>query len=101
MKIFITAHFKEGENKSEIENLCSLVKEAGFDVRGIDATAENINQIKPIANTKLQYNGLGIEEIIDKIIKERLMDGQLSDSPLTQKDIKSVAAAFNRILRRK
>lgn len=31
MKIFITAPFKEGENKSEIENLCSLVKEAGFD----------------------------------------------------------------------
>lgn len=30
MKIFITAPFKEGENKSEIENLCSLVKEAGF-----------------------------------------------------------------------
>lgn len=40
-----------------------------------------------------------IEDVIDKIIKERLMDGQLSDSPLTQKDIKSVATAFNRILR--
>ncbi|OGR50725.1 MAG: hypothetical protein A3I11_02125 [Elusimicrobia bacterium RIFCSPLOWO2_02_FULL_39_32] len=47
--------------------LAGTLKEAGFDVRGIDATAENINQIKPIANTKLQYNGLGIEEIIDKI----------------------------------
>ena len=31
MKIFITAPFKEGENKSKIENLCNLVKEAGFD----------------------------------------------------------------------
>ena len=36
--------------------LAGTLKEAGFDVRGIDATAENINQIKPIANTKLQYN---------------------------------------------
>lgn len=40
-----------------------------------------------------------IEQIIDKIIAERLNDGQLSDSPLTLKDIKAVAATFNRILR--
>lgn len=40
-----------------------------------------------------------IEQIIDKIITERLNDGQLSDSPLTLKDIKAVAATFNRILR--
>lgn len=40
-----------------------------------------------------------IEKIIDKIIVERLNDGQLSDSPLTLKDIKTIAATFNRILR--
>lgn len=40
-----------------------------------------------------------IEKIIDKIIVERLNDGQLSDSPLTLKDIKIIAATFNRILR--
>lgn len=40
-----------------------------------------------------------IEHIIDKIIIERLNDGQLSDSPLTLKDIKVIAATFNRILR--
>lgn len=40
-----------------------------------------------------------IECIIDKIIIERLNDGQLSDSPLTLKDIKTIAATFNRILR--
>ena len=40
-----------------------------------------------------------IEHIIDKIIVDRLNDGQLSDSPLTLKDIKDVAATFNRILR--
>lgn len=40
-----------------------------------------------------------IETIIDKIIVERLNDGQLSDSPLTLRDIKTIAATFNRILR--
>lgn len=40
-----------------------------------------------------------IEAIIDKIIIERLNDGQLSDSPLTLRDIKTIAATFNRILR--
>lgn len=40
-----------------------------------------------------------IEQIIDKIIVERLNDGQLSDSPLTLKDIKTIASTFVRILR--
>lgn len=31
MKIFITATFKNGENKSEIEQLCAIVKNAGFE----------------------------------------------------------------------
>lgn len=40
-----------------------------------------------------------IEGIINKIITERLNDGQLSDSPLTLKDLKTIAMTFNRILR--
>ncbi|MDO5437193.1 MAG: HDIG domain-containing protein [bacterium] len=40
-----------------------------------------------------------IEDMINKIITERLNDGQLSDSPLTLKDIKLIAITFNRILR--
>lgn len=40
-----------------------------------------------------------IENIIDKIIVERLNDGQLADSPLTLKDLKVIAATFSRILR--
>ncbi len=40
-----------------------------------------------------------IEQIIDKIIVERLNDGQLEDSPLTLKDIKIIASTFSRILR--
>ncbi len=40
-----------------------------------------------------------IESIIDKIIVERLNDGQLADSPLTLKDLKIIALTFSRILR--
>ena len=40
-----------------------------------------------------------MEIVIDKIIMERIVDGQLADSPLTLLDIKIVAETFNRILR--
>ena len=40
-----------------------------------------------------------IDEIIAKIIKERLNDGQLDDSPLTLKDLKTIADTFSRMLR--
>jgi nucleoside 2-deoxyribosyltransferase len=30
MKVFITATFKNGENRQEIEKLCSVIKNAGF-----------------------------------------------------------------------
>ena len=40
-----------------------------------------------------------IENIIDKIIVERLNDGQLEDSPLTLKDLKVIAVTFSRVLR--
>lgn len=40
-----------------------------------------------------------IDAIISKIIKERLNDGQLDDSPLTLKDLKIIAETFSRMLR--
>ena len=40
-----------------------------------------------------------VEKLIDKIIQDRLMDGKISESPLTQKDLKVKAATFLRILR--
>ena len=40
-----------------------------------------------------------IDAIIDKIIKERLNDGQLEDSPLTLKDLKTIADTLSRMLR--
>ena len=40
-----------------------------------------------------------IEAMVNKIFTERLNDGQLSDSPLTLKDIKIIAMTFNKVLR--
>ena len=40
-----------------------------------------------------------IDSIIEKIIKERLNDGQLEDSPLTLKDLKTISETFSRMLR--
>ena len=40
-----------------------------------------------------------IDAIINKIVKERLNDGQLSDSPLTLKDLKTISETFSRMLR--
>lgn len=57
-----------------------------------DAVESAVRSLKTPTNEE-------IEAIIDKIIIERLNDGQLSDSPLTLKDVKTIAATFNRILR--
>jgi len=57
-----------------------------------DAVESAVRSLKTPTNEE-------IEQIIDKIIIERLNDGQLSDSPLTLNDIKTIAATFNRILR--
>ena len=40
-----------------------------------------------------------IENLINKLIQDRLNDNQLSDSPLTLKDIKVVGATLSRVLR--
>ena len=40
-----------------------------------------------------------VDIVIDKIIAERVNDGQLSDSPLTLRDLKTIATTFSRIIR--
>ncbi|MDD3594676.1 MAG: HDIG domain-containing protein [Candidatus Gastranaerophilales bacterium] len=40
-----------------------------------------------------------IDSMITKIVNDRLADNQLSESPLTLRDLKTIAATFNRILR--
>lgn len=46
-KIFITASFKDGKNKDEIEKLCSFVKQAGF---------EDFCFIRDVENYKKMFN---------------------------------------------
>jgi nucleoside 2-deoxyribosyltransferase len=52
MKIFITASFKNGKNKKEIELLCSLVKESGFKdfcfIRDIENYQKKFNNPKKL-----------------------------------------------------
>ena len=57
-----------------------------------DAVESAVRAAKNPSNEK-------IDEIINKIIKERLNDGQLSDSPLTLKDLKTIGETFSRMLR--
>lgn len=45
MKVFITHSFKEGKNKEEIEHLCSLVKESGFQDFSFIRDIENYQKI--------------------------------------------------------
>lgn len=40
-----------------------------------------------------------VDGMIDKLVNERLIDGQLSESNLTLKDLKSISNTFKRILR--
>jgi nucleoside 2-deoxyribosyltransferase len=45
MKVFITASFKEAKNKYEIEYLCSLIKESGFEDFCFIRDVENYQKI--------------------------------------------------------
>lgn len=107
---FILQHHGEGlasyfYNQAIAEEGAQNVKEEQFRYTGpkpnmketailmiADAVESAVRSLKTPTNEE-------IEAIIDKIIIERLNDGQLSDSPLTLKDVKTIAATFNRILR--
>lgn len=107
---FILQHHGEGlasyfYNQAVAEEGAENVKEEQFRYTGpkpnmketailmiADAVESAVRSLKTPTNEE-------IEEIINRIIKERLNDGQLSDAPLTQKDLKIISATFNRILR--
>ena len=107
---FILQHHGEGlasyfYNQAIAEEGIENVKEEQFRYTGpkpnmketailmiADAVESAVRSLKTPSNEE-------IEEIIDKIIKERLNDGQFSDCPLTLKDLKVIAITFNRILR--
>ena len=107
---FILQHHGEGlasyfYNQAIAEEGIENVKEEQFRYTGpkpnmketgilmiADAVESAVRSLKTPSNEE-------IEAIIDKIIKERLNDGQFSDCPLTLKDLKIIATTFNRILR--
>lgn len=107
---FILQHHGEGlasyfYNQAIAEEGIENVKEEQFRYTGpkpnmketgilmiADAVESAVRSLKTPSNEE-------IETIIDKIIKERLNDGQFSDCPLTLKDLKVIATTFNRILR--
>ena len=47
LRIFITAHFNSGDNRKEIEHLCSLIEQAGF---------EDFCFIRDVENYKKVFN---------------------------------------------
>jgi len=54
MKVFITASFKGGKNKEEIELLCALVKESGFEdfcfIRDVENYQKTFDNPKELMN---------------------------------------------------
>lgn len=107
---FILQHHGEGlasyfYNQAVAEEGIENVKEEQFRYTGpkpymketailmiADAVESAVRSLKNPTNEE-------IEQLINKLIKERLDDGQFEDSPLTLKDLKIIATTFNRILR--
>jgi len=55
--------------------IAASLKQAGLQVQGIDATGEDLNRVVPIPNSKLQYNGIGIDEIVERLEPEARVVG--------------------------
>lgn len=107
---FILQHHGEGlasyfYNQAIAEEGIENVKEEQFRYTGpkpnmketailmiADAVESAVRSLKNPTNEE-------IEEIITKIIQERLNDGQFADAPLTLKDLKIISTTFSRILR--
>ena len=55
--------------------------------------------VESASRTLKDYSEDSVENIINKIITDKLNDGQLSDSPLTLKDLKVIAQTLNKYIR--
>ena len=52
--------------------LASSLREAGFEVHGIDATGQDLNRIVRLADKALQYNGIDAADVIGPSLFFRL-----------------------------
>lgn len=57
------------------------------------------DSVESAARTLKDHSQEELDAMINKIIQTKLNDGQLSDSPLTLKDLKTIAAALSKNLR--
>ena len=55
--------------------LASSLREAGFEVHGIDATGQDLNRIVRLADKALQYNGIDAADVIGQIHPETRVIG--------------------------
>lgn len=55
--------------------------------------------VESASRTLKDHSAEELDNMINKIIQDRLNDGQLSDSPLTLKDLKTIAQTFSKSLR--
>ena len=55
--------------------------------------------VESASRTLKDHSQEELDALINKIIKDRLDDNQLDESPLTLKDIKTIAASLSRVLR--
>lgn len=107
---FILQHHGEGiakyfYNQAVLEEGAENVKEEQFRYTGPKPNRKETailmlaDAVESAVRARKGATSEEIENIIDKIIVERLNDGQLADSPLTLKDLKVIAMTFSRILR--
>ena len=98
----IFAQEPEYYNNDE-KQLAKLKKMIGFDTRywanNETTTADLCQAAAKKLMDKMDIDISEIDAIISKIIKERLNDGQLEDSPLTLRDLKTISETFSRMLR--
>ncbi|HXK36268.1 MAG TPA: hypothetical protein VJ553_01695 [Candidatus Paceibacterota bacterium] len=89
MKLFITASFKNGENKKEIERLCGLVKEAGF---------EDFCFIRDVENYKQMFDDPQelMQRAKDEISKSDALLIDMTDKPTGRAIEAGIAFALNK-----
>jgi nucleoside 2-deoxyribosyltransferase len=89
MKIFITASFRNGENKEEIEHLCGLVKTAGF---------EDFCFIRDVENYKKAFDDPQelMQRAKDEIDKSDALLIDMTDKPTGRAIEAGIAFALNK-----
>ena len=92
-------------NKAVAEEGAENVKEEQFRYTGPKPnTKETVilmiaDAVESASRTLKDHSQEELDKLINKIIKDRLDDNQLSESPLTLKDIKVIATTLSRVLR--